>query len=460
MALENLKNNIETEKKIIKEIFILNSQVENAERGSSKNISEIRILKHSMKSMIHQLRIINNPIPEILNSISGFRKLETLNHSESKSEKVKNLVKISYPIKNKRVSEQQIKTPDEKIVSVTLKKADKQKFLEELSLSELTIKRLKKERKTEIPKQEFFEFKRASLYSRISNMIFIGTSNSLRERAFFQRLNSHLRKANMPFLLTTYISVIFFSTLLSFFLGVIFFIFLMFFEIHFAYPFIASTTRTFIELMINSSVIIVVPVLTFFSLYFYPSVEAKSIESKINQELPFLTIHMSAIAGSSIEPTQIFTILSMSEEYPNIRKELKKIINQVNVYGFDLLTSLKNTAKETSSRKLSELLGGMAAAISEGGSLAEYLDKRAETLIFEYKLEREKHTKNAETFMNIYISIMIAAPMIMTLLLILMSVSGIGMGLSMDAITLIIVSVVSIINIIFLVFLHLNQPEY
>jgi len=184
------------------------------------------------------------------------------------------------------------------------------------------------------------------------------------------------------------------------------------------------------------------------------------MEKRINAELPFVTIHMSSIAGSGIEPTQIFKIITQGEEYPYTKKELKKVINQVNVYGYDLISALKNTARETSSQKLSELFNGIATTISSGGNLLDFLNKKAETFLFEYRLDKEKQTKSAETFMDVYISIVIAAPMILTLLIVLISVTGLGIGLSMNALTFVIISIVSLINIIFLVFLHLNQPVY
>jgi len=198
----------------------------------------------------------------------------------------------------------------------------------------------------------------------------------------------------------------------------------------------------------------------FVSFYFYPYAEAKSVESKINQELPFVTIHMAAISGSGIEPSQIFKIISMGEEYKYTKKEIKKIMNQINLYGYDLVTALKNTARGTSSKKFAELLNGMATTISGGGNLSEFLDKRADTLLFEYRLKREKYTKSAETFMDIYISIVIAAPMIFTLLLVLIAVSGISIGMGLSTLTVIIVSLISLINTVFLVYLHLSQPTY
>ena len=55
--------------------------------------------------------------------------------------------------------------------------------------------------------------------------------------------------------------------------------------------------------------------------YAYPSLERKSLESRINQELPFATINMSAISGSMVDPTQIFQIIISTSEYPYLKKE-------------------------------------------------------------------------------------------------------------------------------------------
>ena len=169
---------------------------------------------------------------------------------------------------------------------------------------------------------------------------------------------------------------------------------------------------------------------------------------------------MSAIAGADIEPSNIFRIISISKEYPCIRKEAKKIMNQINIYGYDLITALKNVAAASSSESWTDLLNGISTTLKSGGDLSKYLNKKAESLLFEYRLKREKAIKSSETFMDIYISVVIAAPMLMMLLLIMMSISQIGLALSVPAITIIIVGVVSVINLLFLMFLHLNQKKF
>jgi len=103
----------------------------------------------------------------------------------------------------------------------------------------------------------------------------------------------------------------------------------------------------------------------------------------------------------------------------------------------------------------------MATSITSGGNLHKYLDKRSERLMFDYKLEREKYIKASETFMNLYISIVIAAPMIFLILFVI--IGGTGMlssfiGLSINALSLLIVLGIIFLNIGFIVFLNLKQP--
>jgi flagellar protein FlaJ len=130
----------------------------------------------------------------------------------------------------------------------------------------------------------------------------------------------------------------------------------------------------------------------------------------------------------------------------------------MNILGHDLVSALRGSALNTSSKRLAELFNGMATTINSGGDLPRFFEERASTLLFEYNLEKEKNTKLAETFMDIYISVVIAAPMILMLLLMMMRISGLGVPFSTGAITLMMITGVSFINLIFLTFLHIKQP--
>lgn len=431
MTLKNLKHDIDEEKKIIKELMILISQRE------LRSGREREILSKTIRSLTELLRIINNSIPGLVENTSPIRRL-------GKEEDAKDLVNIKY---NQGGVER----------SITINEAERKRFLQELNLSDFSLKRLRRAEKDAVSARAF---KKPSAYAKVANRFFSKMSNRLIEKGRFQKIEKDLRKANIPFIMNTYVSMIFFTTLIAGLFSVLLFIFLSVFSLSLSPPFIQMQELSVLTVLINLAICISLPILSFLAMYFYPILEAKSISKKINQELPFVTMHMSAIAGSGIEPTQIFKIIALGKEYPHTRQEIKKIINQVNIYGHDLVSALKNSARSTSSQKLAELFNGLATTISGGGSLTEFLDKRTETLLFDYKLERERSTKMAETFMNIYISVVIAAPMIMMILMILLMVGPMSIGLGIDQLTAIIISIVALINVIFLGVLHLKQPTY
>jgi len=238
------------------------------------------------------------------------------------------------------------------------------------------------------------------------------------------------------------------------------FIFLMFFNINPTLPIITMVTESFgIRFLKLFWIPIVIPLGTFLFMNVYPSLEKKSLGNKIDAELPFAAIHMAAISGSMIDPTKIFSIISSTKEYPHLEKEFNKLLNEINVYGYDLVTALKDLALNSPSSKLSDLLNGLATTITSGGNLYDFFDKRSQSLLFEYRLDKEKETKAAESFMDIYISVVIAGPMIFMLLLIMMKVSGLGISLSTSTITFLVVGGVSLINIFFLMFLQLKQKS-
>ncbi len=414
MSITEIENNIEKQEELAKELYQLTKS-----RTTKKNKKQVEVLKK-------QIRHINNSLPHLINEISILQE----------KKKPKNLVKVSYDRKKKRDT-------------VVLHKKDHKKY----------IRNIKKEKQLQ---KKDDNFRKPSVIAKISSKLFFEVSNKISKNKIFKKLNLDLRKANIRFLLNTYISIMLFFTLISFFAACILFAILLFYKFSVFFPFFVNTDES-ILLRAGKSfwVIFVIPITTFLLFYIYPGSEAKSIGKKIDQELPFVTINMSAVASSNIEPTSIFQIVvKAGKEYPYTSSEFKKIINYTSIYGYDLVTALKNTSKTTPSDNLKDLLDGLANAISTGTRITTFLDKRSESLLFNYKLERERYTKVAETFMNIYISAVIAAPLVLMLTFFLMSLGGLGIGLGLNTISLLIVLVVVLINIGFLTFLHFKQPKY
>jgi Flp pilus assembly protein TadB len=434
---KKLRNNITREINIIVELNKLSKYLRTGKDREDKEM----VLRH-INSLKSSLKKTTREIGDILDKINLTRPLPQTHVPVAPQVKVK-------PVKEIPVTPAQPAPEPKKI------KYSKKGFVP-TELEKITLKRLKKKKKVVVKKKE----KKPNRYVKIASGFFYDYATSLIKKGKFKPLRRDLIKANLEFIPANYVSVIFFTTILSFFASIFVFLFFLFFNFGASPPFITQMTENLgIRFLKVFWIMLLIPAGAFLFVYFYPSLEKKSIESKINQELPFATIHMSAISGSMIDPTKIFSIVISTKEYTYLTKEFTKLLNEINIYGYDLVTALRNMAFNSPSTKLSELFNGLATTINSGGNLPEFFEKRSQTLLFEHRLEMEKSSKAAETFMDIYISVVIAAPMILMLLLMMMRISGLGLTLSTAMITLIMVLGVTMVNILFLTFLHLKQPE-
>lgn len=433
-----INTKISKERKAVKEISNLKKELEKTADSEEKRMiqSQINKLKNSVKRM-------NNSMKKDISGISlNPRKSKPIKKSKDKKSS-KRKPKKKHP-KKKFKSKKKIKSRKAKIE------------IEEFERD--TLRRIKKERKKDQKENIKKKKKKASRYVQSANKLFSGVSEKLLKKGFFKELKMNLIKGNMQFLTKSYVSIILFNTFISFIASFIILTFFLFFNFGVMYPFITVANKGISSRIFSFGwILIVIPILTFFLTYFFPRIEKKSIENRISQELPFATINMASISESMIEPTNIFKIMVKTNDYPTLQKEFVKLLNEVNVFGKDLVSALRKAAFNNPSRKLAELFDGLATTITSGGDLSEFFEKRAQSLLFDYRIEKEKKTKSAETFMDIYISVVIAAPMILMLLLIMMRVSGLGISLSASMISLVMVLGVSFVNILFLIFLQLKS---
>jgi len=416
---EDLKSNVAQEKKIVAEMRAIAINMQN-DPGNSGFYNE------SLRALTEQLRLLNNVVPGLLKEWTSImsENVAAVGAGDKKQEPVR----MSY-----------VAPESKKKKLVTINRGDRKDFLEKLKLNDDALKKVKKIKDG----ANGVVVQKPNLYASFSNRIFGGISDGLAHQ--FDDLNKDLKKANIRFLLSSYLSMAMMTMFIAFLVGGSIFGYLLF-------------------LNMNNWIYFIVPLglmgLVMAAFYLYPSSEANTVDKEISYELPFATIHMAAIAGSDISPSKIFKILVVSGEYKNVSAEVRKVLAQVDIYGYDLVTSLKNVAERTSNKRLAELFSGLATNISSGGALKNYLDKKSENFLVDYRLERQKYSALAGTFMDVYISILIAAPLVLMMMFIVMNVAGLAMGgLGITSLMFLAIGAIIITNIIFIVVLNMKQPK-
>ena len=416
---EDLKSNLEREEKIVADMKVVTSAIV----GDSANKD---FYNKTLDSLVSQLKILNDVVPGLLNewNVSG----QGVANVKASVGSKKVSVKVDSGLMGNKDKEM-----------VVLKGGDKKKYLDKLKMSEEALKGLRKLEKKKVG----VGVKEPNWYAMLSSRFFGGISESLIPR--FSNVGQDLKRSNIRFLLSVYLAMALMSGMIAFGVGfsvLLISIFFGFFSLAIvALPFVLSG-------------------IVFAGFYFYPASETGTLQKQISYELPFATIHMAAIAGSDVEPVNIFKIIGGSDEYPAIGAELRKVIMQIEVYGYDLVTALKNVSSKIANKALSELFSGLATNISSGGALKNYLREKSESFLVDYRLERQRYTALAGTFMDVYISILIAAPLILMMMFIVMNVSGLSMGgISIEVLLLLSVFAIVLVNILFLFIINIKQPR-
>jgi flagellar protein FlaJ len=227
----------------------------------------------------------------------------------------------------------------------------------------------------------------------------------------FSFLKDVLPKAGIMVSLRTYLSIIFLSTVfvyISSLIGVV--VVLSFFEFSL---FLRIAYILFVPFLISAAAFII------FTLY--PMQRMLGRAKGIEVNLPFVLTHMGAIAQSGVPPYIVFKLISQFEEYGEVANEMKKIVRNIEVFGMDPVSAVKEVAKRTPSESLKQVLLGFVSTTESGGDIRLYLRNAGEQALFEWKLKREKFLQQLSAYAEFYTGILIAAPLFLIALFAIMN---------------------------------------
>ncbi len=415
-----------------KEIITLVSRFENESNPAKK------------AKILESIGDVSNKIKEEISSDKSPTYYENVMQNIPPSKKV-DLTKKTV----KKAPKKQVKRKKQKVLTANKRK----ELLRDINVEEDDLKRVYKTKKKKHQENYDFTVYVPNTYGTLSNKFFGELTDRLlkKKSPLVKHLSDSVRISGMNILSKTYVSTAFFST----FFGAIILAVLA--------VLLTAAAGLQIPIVILSGLFTLLAgaALIFGIMYAYPASEAAKKSKAINNDLPFAIIHMAAVAGSGAQPIAIFKLLLKSEEYKGLESEIKKIVNFVNLFGYDLSTALKNVSLRTPSKRLKELLTGIAATIESGGSLKSYLGSVADDSMNTYRLERKKYVESLSTYSDIYTGVLIAAPLLLMVTLAIINMMGGKIaGLSVASIAWFgTLAALPVINILFYLFLNITQPE-
>jgi flagellar protein FlaJ len=237
-------------------------------------------------------------------------------------------------------------------------------------------------------------------------------SYALQSLDSFEGLRPQLTKAGIQVSLPEYVSMMLFSSIISGVVGTVFLS--VIFMLGSGIP----------GLIMGVSFGAMIGGGTFIGFYLLPSIKINNRASKIDDTLPFAVMYLSTLAGTGTSVTEMFRNLAESDEYDELANEAEKIHRDIESFGMDVGEALTQGAERSPSDDLEEVLWGMNHVLTTGGSLREFLDQRAESLMEDYERRIDEFSEKLSLLVEMYIILVIVGSIIFTSMSVVVSAFG------------------------------------
>lgn len=145
---------------------------------------------------------------------------------------------------------------------------------------------------------------------------------------------------------------------------------------------------------------------------YYPYHVTKARGEAIRSKLIYTVSYMAAISAAGVIPIRIFERVAQIDPTKEIRREALRFLRDIKLLGHDVLTALKTRAENAPIKILQEFYSGLRNVILTSGDIREYLVFFLKRLIRERSEELAKVTSALATISEIYVTLMVAGPIV------------------------------------------------
>ena len=162
--------------------------------------------------------------------------------------------------------------------------------------------------------------------------------------------------------------------------------------------------------------------LTYLVFMLYPGLEAGNRRRNIDASLPYAINYITSMSTAGITPAEVFRLLGSSTIYGQSAVEARYIAREIDIFGRDLIDSLRPVSSSTPSRRMKEFLQGTMASVSSGGNITEYFRTKAEQYALENRQTQKMFLETLALVSESYVTAMVAGTLFLIILQSIMSV--------------------------------------
>jgi len=167
-----------------------------------------------------------------------------------------------------------------------------------------------------------------------------------------------------------------------------------------------------------------------FALLYYPLHRRNQMRAKIDDSLVYSLGYMTVLSAGGVSIERIMERVSEVEERSPLKLLAAKFMMDLKLFGFDMTSALRDISRRSPSEALRKLLDSVNNTVQTSGDLKTLLTYEVERQL-QMKREKLRKMMGTLTYMGeLYVTLMVVAPVLFILMLTILSVLGGALGSS------------------------------
>ena len=159
--------------------------------------------------------------------------------------------------------------------------------------------------------------------------------------------------------------------------------------------------------------------------YYYPRLTVNQRERNIDVLLPHVIVYMYALSHGGMNTFEVIKEVAEAEDvYGEVARECDMIVRDVELFGNDLFTAIRDARNLTPSDNFEQFLDDTLSVLDSGSDFNTFLADESETYMTEAKQEQENFLETLSILSEIFVVMFVAAPLFLIVTLMVISLLG------------------------------------
>ncbi|UVE50549.1 type II secretion system F family protein [Haloferax larsenii] len=163
---------------------------------------------------------------------------------------------------------------------------------------------------------------------------------------------------------------------------------------------------------------------TYYARYYIPKSRAEMRGRSIDILLPHAIVYMYALSHGGMSFLEVIRSVAEADDYGEVSREFEMIARDMELFGNDLFTALRNSRNLTPSINFEQFLDDLLSVLDSGGDVTAFLDRESSTYLEEARDEQEEFIETLSMLSEVFVAAFVAAPLLLIVTLMVISFLG------------------------------------